>query len=274
MTPEERGGMDDLLPAGHPDAVFLKGRTAVHDRTRNRWLVAVDPLDPVVAFRDVPGAYTTVREVAAREPTVTADGATVRVEGPFLIGAGVALLAGDDLVCLRRSERASFDPGAWTTPAGRLDHAPVETAYRELYEELLVTVDGDPAFVAPDPDAGAEAALREVYAETVANAGLDSDPSAWTRLPTTVPDAYEPQLAAVETVAGDHVERASLLATFVEAANTLELRSVARVPDRPGLAFADGEGDRPVRRMSPADLRAADADDLVPFLQYLRETVY
>ncbi|WP_058367593.1 NUDIX hydrolase [Haloparvum sedimenti] len=274
MTAEDRDGMHGLLPEGHPDAVFLKGRTAVHDRARNRWLVAVDPLDPVVAFRDVPGAYTTVREVAGCDPRMTADGETVRIEGPFLIGAGVALLAGDDLICLRRSGRASFDPGAWTTPAGRLDHAPLETAYRELYEELLVTDDGEPAFVAPDPGAGAEETLRAVYAETVANAGLDPDPTAWDRLPTTVPDAYEPHLAAVETVAGDHVERASLLATFVEDANTLELRAVARTPDRPGLAFADGEGNRPVRRFSPTALRAASADELVPFLQYLRETVY
>lgn len=274
MTPGGSDGVADLLPDGHPDAVFLKGRTAVHDRARNRWLVAIDPLDPVVAFRDVPGAYTTVREVAAREPTVIEDGATLRVEGPFLIGAGVALLAGEDLVCLRRSSRSSFDPGAWTTPAGRLDHAPAETAYRELYEELLVTADGEPAFVSPDTTAGDEEALRDVYAETVANAKLDPDPDAWTRLPTTVPDAYEPHLAAVETVAGEHVERARLLATFVEDANTLELRAVARVPDRAGLEFADGEGDRPIRRFSPTALRAADGAELVPFLQYLRETVY
>lgn len=58
--------------------------------------------------------------------------------GPVLVSSGSFLFINNKLAVTRRDAKAKFDPNLWTTPAGRCDRTPLETALKETIEEIHI----------------------------------------------------------------------------------------------------------------------------------------
>jgi len=58
--------------------------------------------------------------------------------GPVLVSSGSFLFINGKLAVTRRSADAKVDPNLWTTPAGRCDRTPLETALKETIEEIKI----------------------------------------------------------------------------------------------------------------------------------------
>jgi hypothetical protein len=58
--------------------------------------------------------------------------------GPVLVSSGSFLFINGKLAITRRSTDAKVDPNLWTTPAGRCDRTPLETALKETVEEIKI----------------------------------------------------------------------------------------------------------------------------------------
>jgi len=58
--------------------------------------------------------------------------------GPVLVSSGSFLFINNKLAVTRRDAKAKFDPNLWTTPAGRCDRTPLETALKETIEEIRI----------------------------------------------------------------------------------------------------------------------------------------
>lgn len=56
----------------------------------------------------------------------------------YLVSSGVFLWINKKFIITQRTLDAVFDPGKWTSPAGRCDRTPYETAFKELVEEVSI----------------------------------------------------------------------------------------------------------------------------------------
>lgn len=85
-----------------------------------------------------PGSYATVAELRS-DPG----------RGKLLSGGLFAVVRDDDgneaLIVVRRSQDAQFEPGKLQVPSGRCSpgEAGIDTALREFFEEISITVDGN-----------------------------------------------------------------------------------------------------------------------------------
>lgn len=268
--------MRRLVPDSIPDdRAFLYATELTHDRARNEWTLRIDP-DACLAGPAGETAVETIRN-APLERTEDETGETVRYTGRILFSAGVVLVLDGKQVLLRRGDHAPTAPGKWTSPAGRCDGPPWDTALKEFYEELVILIGDDRPLFVTVGDASEH--FRDVYASSLAATGWAGPPADWRSLPATTIAAAGDHYETIRTEYGVETFESEMLAYFDDASNTLELRlalAVEMPPDLPleTFTFRDPEFGREIRRFGPAALEAKRAAGaLVPTDAYLVATL-
>lgn len=260
LVPEEIGD----------DRAFLYATGITYDAAEDRWTIRIDPESHLAGPEGDVDIETLRNATLQREQS----GTKTRYIGKILFSAGVALRLDGNGVLLRRGENAETDPGKWTSPAGRCDHPPLETALKEFYEELVV-LDGktrQPVFITVDGPSGE---FESVYRSSLSAAGIETDPEEWVRFEGVTPEGIREEYATVVTEYGDERFESDMLAYFNEAANTLELRLAVSVETPPEtdastLHFEDVEFDRDIARFSREELETLRAaGELVATDSYL-----
>ncbi|MEW7990477.1 MAG: NUDIX domain-containing protein [Candidatus Thiodiazotropha sp.] len=192
----------------------------------------------------------TVDDLAKQSPA----GKFASGTGPMLVSSGVLLWLNGRLAVTRRSHDARYDPGHWTTPAGRCDSTPRITAFKEAAEEIQVR----------QPDTG------QIWIPREAHKSLQDKAKEY---PTKLgfPPPITAPLVTVQTFLDDtQIEECQMWACFVAHCNTLELRLplVAQLPFEPELS--NPEYGTPALILSHTELRRRD---LVPALAFFLEEV-
>jgi len=263
--------MRRLIPDEIPDdRAFLYATELTHDRTRDRWTLRIDP-DSCFAGPAGEMEIEAIR-TASLDRTESAD--TIQYTGRILFSAGVVLVFDGKLVLLRRGDRAPVDPGKWTSPAGRCEEPPLDTALKEFYEELVIRygTDGRPVFVTAGD---ASARFTDVYASSLATTDGSETKDDWLTLPGITLETVRDHYTTIRTEYGDETFSSEMLAYFNEASNTFELRLAIAVETPPELettafTFYDAEFDRQIDRFGPEELEAKrNAGELVPTDEYL-----
>ncbi|MDG5777956.1 NUDIX hydrolase [Haloarculaceae archaeon H-GB2-1] len=259
--------MNRRIPPDRADELFFYAKRVVADD--EGWRIDVDPAHCLTGYADEVDVAYPLRELGVDERRI-ANGRTV-YEGRIPFSAGVVLLVEGTFVMLYRDADAPSDPCKWTSPAGRCDHDPTQTAYRELYEELLVRANGRPAVV----EVGDESAVAR-YETTLRERGFDHPREQWLRLPASVPDRYDSLHVPVETHYGDERHVGRFWPYWDDAKETLELRTILEIQrpgDGPSLSFSDPEYGRRVEQFTLDDLLSLSSDELVPANAALREEI-
>lgn len=273
--------MEEFIPESMKDSVFFYANEVVCDRENNRWILKIDSDDCLVRNPNTDADVYTCRETNLDEttPEIT----EIRSKGPdkiekdtrtlyrgrILFSAGFVVTLDGSVVLTRRGPGASVDPCKWTSPAGRCDSTPSNTGTRELYEELLVSADGAPAFLSVGLSSSVDP--KSLYVETLRRNGIHAEKNDLIHLDTEFPDRYRSMTATVETrfeSDAEDVKRhvGEFWTLYDPNASTLELRRIIEVtvPENiSSVSFSDGEYGQPTRLFSKDEFMDTDSDEFV-----------
>lgn len=264
--------MDDHIPEHRKDELFFYAEQIVHDMEADCWEIHVNPDECLTGYANNVDVPHSLEAIGNSDPTVHKEGSRVIYEGRLLFSAGVILLIDDHMVMQYRDPGAPVDPCRWTSPAGRCDTTPEQTARQELYEELLVLAGDRPAHVV----ISGEEQLTGVYQQTLRHNGIHSPTTDWETIPTNRPPRYNSVISTVETYYGNENYIDKFWAYFDDSSSTLELRYVKEmnVPDSvPMVRFSDAEYSRETALFSQEELQSLPDDELVPANEAFRNVI-
>lgn len=149
---------------------------------------------------------------------------------PVLVSSGCFLWINNKLLLTRRDNKTTFDPLHWTTPAGRCDRLPLQTALKELSEEIIIYDD------------------KKIYAaeQTKPFVSQKNNVQFYHAIEKFPSDFSDIQLHIINTyIDGNLVESAKLWYFYNPHVNTLELRLplVAELPHN--IQIKNAEFDQP-----------------------------
>lgn len=243
--------LKDQLPDPYRDRVFWYAHHI--DIKTDQINIYIDSKQCLVAFADLAKQLQlpSVEQLSHQGDALTH---ILSEHKPVLVSSGSFLWINDSLVVTRRNADTSFDPLHWTTPAGRCDVLPVQTAYKETAEEIHgFTTQNDHLWM-PEP--------------TLAYLNCDTAQSYPVRHCFPEPFTAKISMATVRTWLDDTcLEQGEMWYYYSRAVNTLELRlPMLASLDAQSIHFQNAEFDSPAKLMTISELKGSK---LVPALAQL-----
>ncbi len=260
------------IPQKWDDQVFYFARKLEFRKNRG-WSIIIDPNECLVGMQPLSDEMPDIYELRSSQVkrTVFSDG--FDIEGRILISGGVLLLIKDKYLLFFRDSEAPVAPEKWTSAAGRLDRAPLLTALKEFYEEVIIlnNYSNQPVFLdiqgVPYKDE-----IINIYRMTLRGKGYPDAPAKWNTLKGVINNAMLSHTNNVNIRFGDDYIDCSLsgkvkfLSFFIKETNTLELLLPVKVEESDihiPLLFIDGEYERKFQLFSSKDLFQISDENLV-----------
>lgn len=260
--------MNDFIPEKWDDMVFFFAEE-IYFNKKSGWDITINPDNCRVGMKSLEKDMPDIATLRKEKPQKCESKDGSLMCGRILLSAGVIFFVENKLVLFRRDEQAPVAPLKWTTPAGRLDRAPLYCALKEFYEELIMLDEhsGKPVFF-QIPGLPYANELRTVYEQTLKRKGENTSQNEWLIIDCEPGVSYftDTQPVSVrfecETISSFEIR---FWPIYDEENNTLELMLPLTVESQAlvdiKLLFKDGEYQR-INKLYELDefLRLSDTD--------------
>lgn len=231
-----KGQLDDSLS----DSIFWFGKITKNQNHCKDLEIHIDSSDCLVSFKEHAKQFNckSISDIVNLNYTKNPEYAFF-AQIPVLISSGCFLWINNKLLLTRRDDKTKFDPLHWTTPAGRCDRLPLQTALKELSEEIMI-YDDEKIYMAEQ---------TKPFVSQKSNVQFYHATEKFPR------DFSDIQLHTINTyIDGNLVESAKLWYFYNPHVNTLELRLplVAELPHN--IQIKNAEFDQPTHLMTSQEL--------------------
>ena len=243
--------MNSIIEDEYNDKLCLYANKVIENKENNKVEVFINKEKCIAAIKKEGFEYPSVQNI--RNSKIEK-----QYIGDILISSGIILFINNQLLLMKRSDDAPYDPSMWTTPAGRCDKDIEYTAFKEFYEEVyFLDRDKKPIFIRTKSSIIDFNSLKNIYALTLKNNKkshtfikdyiCESEEIDWLKETECIQKIRE---SNSHTICEEKV--AKMFYYFDEDHSTIEFRKILNIniQNIDGIIMYDGEYNRKVKLFS------------------------